>query len=379
MQDCDAALVAAANLILSPTNTSGLAELGALAPDGSSKTFDTSASGYARAEAVSALYVKRLDDAIRDGDHIRAVIRATASNSDGRSSAFANPNPDAHVVLMRSAYAASGLAPQDTAFVEMHGTGTAVGDPLEAEAVARVFGGNRTYIGSVKPNVGHSEGASGLTSIIKAVLTLEHGVIPPNIKFNQPNPKIRFGETGLTVPVALTPWPVNKSRRVSVNSFGLGGSNAHAIIESWHPDSNETAGTVNASTGPHLIAFSAFRDESLKQMIDQTSEYISNRTDSAVNVAYTMNTRRHHRRKRGFAICRDGRFSHTHVAPEILTSPRLVFVFTGQGALLLGAGAQLAERYPSFEADLLSMDRTLQGTSEPPSWSLRGMFSRQHY
>ncbi|KPI35158.1 Lovastatin diketide synthase LovF [Cyphellophora attinorum] len=373
MQDCDAALVAAANLIFSPTNTSGLADLGALAPDGSSKTFDASASGYARAEAVSALYVKRLDDAMRDGDHIRAVIRATASNSDGRSSAFANPNPDAHVELMRSAYAASGLAPQDTAFVEMHGTGTAVGDPLEAEAVARVFGGSQTYIGSVKPNVGHAEGASGLTSIFKAVLALEHGVIPPNIKFNLPNPKIRFGEAGLIVPVAPTPWPAHKARRVSVNSFGLGGSNAHAIIESWSSNSNGALNTAEPSTGSHLIAFSAFRDESLKQMIDQTREYVSKNADSDVNVAYTMNTRRQHRRKRGFTICRDGQLIHTHMAPETLTNPRVVFVFTGQGALSLGAGAQLAERYPSFDADLVSMDRTLQATSEPPSWCLRKM------
>lgn len=229
MRNCESALVATANLIISPTNTSGLADLGALASDGSSKTFDAAASGYARAEAVSALYVKRLEDALNDGDRVRAIIRATASNSDGRSSAFANPNPEAHVELMTAAYAVSGLAPQDTAFVEMHGTGTAVGDPLEAEAVGRVFGGARhgTYVGSVKPNVGHSEGASGLTSVIKAVLALEHSVIPPNIKFNHPNPRIPFEEAGLIVPAVSTPWPAGKAKRISVNSSGLGGSNAH--------------------------------------------------------------------------------------------------------------------------------------------------------
>ena len=231
LHDCDSALVVTANLILSPTNTSGLADLGALASDGSSKTFDVSASGYARAEAVSALFVKRLDDALVNGDPIRAVIRATASNSDGRSSAFSNPSPAAHVELMRTAYAVSGLSPHDTAFVEMHGTGTAVRDPIEAEAVAEVFGSTEdsssTYIGSVKPNVGHSKGASGLTSVIKAVLALEHEVLPPNIKFNQPNPRIPFAEAGLIVPVELTSWPAGKAKRVSVNSFGLGGSNAH--------------------------------------------------------------------------------------------------------------------------------------------------------
>lgn len=230
--NCKAALVATANLILSPTNTSGLADLGALASDGVSRTFDAQASGYARAEAVSALYIKPLSEAISDGDSIRAVIRATATNSDGRSSAFSSPNPAAQASLMKSAYAAGDLDPRDTAFVEMHGTGTAVGDPIEADAVAQVFGGTaqNVFVGSVKPNVGHSEGASGLTSIIKAVLALEHDTVPPNIHLKQPNPKIPFLKAGLAVPTASSPWPKGKAKRVSVNSFGLGGSNAHVRL-----------------------------------------------------------------------------------------------------------------------------------------------------
>lgn len=147
--DCSAAIVAGANLILSPTNTSGLAEVGALSPDASCKTFDAKANGYARAEGVNALYLKKLSDAVACGDHIRAVIRSTASNSDGRSSSFSNPNPDAHAALMRSAYRRVGLHPAQTGFVEMHGTGTAAGDPIEARAVGEVFGDGGTYIGSV--------------------------------------------------------------------------------------------------------------------------------------------------------------------------------------------------------------------------------------
>ena len=136
-------------MIFSPTNTSGLADVGALSPDASCKTFDASANGYARAEGINAVYVKTLSHAIASGDSIRAVIRATASNSDGRSSSFASPNPEAHAKLMRRAYSKAGLHPSQTGFVELHGTGTPVGDPIEANAVARVFGNGGTYIGSV--------------------------------------------------------------------------------------------------------------------------------------------------------------------------------------------------------------------------------------
>lgn len=160
----------------------------ALSPDGSCKTFDASANGYARGEGISSIYIKRLDEALRDGNPIRAVIRGSASNADGKTAGISMPNSDAHEALIRQAYKGAGLEMDETAVVECHGTGTKVGDPTEVIAVAKCFGNKRTYIGSVKPNLGHSEAAAALTSICKSVLALENRTIIPNIKFTNPNP-----------------------------------------------------------------------------------------------------------------------------------------------------------------------------------------------
>lgn len=183
------AVVAGTNLILAPGLTVSMSLLMALSPEGSSKSFDAAADGYARGEAVTALYIKRLDDAIRDGNPIRAVIRSSAAGADGRSrGGMANPNPDAHEAIIKRAYAAAGLDMSQTAMVEAHGTGTPVGDPIEVEAIARCFGKEGAYLGAVKPNLGHSEGAAAITSVMKAVLSLENRTIIPNIKFHNPNP-----------------------------------------------------------------------------------------------------------------------------------------------------------------------------------------------
>jgi acyl transferase domain-containing protein len=214
--------------------TIAMTEQGVLSPDGRCKTFDAAADGYARGEAINAVYIKKLSDAIRDRDPIRAVIRATASNADGKTSSMSVPSLESHEAMIRDAYNAAGIKDHSrTAFVECHGTGTAVGDPLEVGAVANVFGGQKgVYIGSIKPNVGHSEGASGLTSVIKAVLALERKIIPPNINFCTPNPKIAFEEANLKVPTVPIPWPTEFSERVSINAFGIGGANAHVILDS---------------------------------------------------------------------------------------------------------------------------------------------------
>lgn len=219
---------------MAPGMTIAMTEQGVLSPDGTCKTFDAAANGYARGEAINAIYIKKLSDAIRDGDPVRAVIRATASNSDGKTSSMSVPSLESHEAMIRHAYMVAGIKDHSsTAFVECHGTGTAVGDPLEVGAIANVFGGQKgIYIGSVKPNVGHSEGASGLTSIIKAVLALEKKIIPPNINFCTPSPKIPFEKENLRVPTEPISWPVGFSERVSINAFGIGGANAHVILDS---------------------------------------------------------------------------------------------------------------------------------------------------
>ena len=189
---CPSAIVAGANIIMTPRGGIGMTSMGVLAADGNCKSFDASANGFARGESVCALYIKRLDDAIRDGNPIRAVIRACDSNADGGdgSRTFGTPNASAQETLIRQTYARASLPLSDTKVVECHGTGTPIGDPLETTAVARCFGGQeKVYIGSVKPNLGHGEGGSAMASIVKAVVALESKTILPNIKFNEPNPK----------------------------------------------------------------------------------------------------------------------------------------------------------------------------------------------
>ncbi|EHK98537.1 putative Erythronolide synthase, modules 5 and 6 [Glarea lozoyensis 74030] len=175
------------------------------------KNIGTFANGYGRAEGIACLYVKRLDEAIRDGNPVRAVIRASASNADGKTAALTVPNPVAHESFIRQAYENAGLSFRDTAMVECHGSGTFVGDSLEVSA-------------------GHSEGASAITSIIKAVVSLENTTILPNIKFTTPSPKIPWKTGKLQVPTEPLPWPEDRRERISVNSFGIGGSNVHVSI-----------------------------------------------------------------------------------------------------------------------------------------------------
>ncbi|TLD18134.1 hypothetical protein PspLS_10429 [Pyricularia sp. CBS 133598] len=188
--ECDSALVMGVNVILSPAFTGLMAEQGVMATDASCKTFDAAADGYARAEAANCLFIKRMDWALRDGSPIRAVVRGSAVNSDGRTPGIATPSSEAQVAVIRSAYRQAGIAETEiakTAMVECHGTGTAVGDAVEANAIASVFGDKGVVITSVKPNLGHSEGAAAITSIIKAILCLENRTIPPNIKFHSPS------------------------------------------------------------------------------------------------------------------------------------------------------------------------------------------------
>lgn len=187
--ECEAAVVGGTSIITSPRMTVALTDQGVLSPTGSCKTFDANADGYARGEGVSAIYVKRLSDAVRDGDTIRAVIRSTAANSDGKTPGMTMPNTYGHEAVIRKAYESAGIIDfSQTAMIECHGTGTKVGDPIETKAVGRIFGADGVYIGSVKPNLGHSEGNSGLSSVLKMVMALEKKTIPPQINFNTPNP-----------------------------------------------------------------------------------------------------------------------------------------------------------------------------------------------
>ena len=193
-----------ANVFFNPDNMTSMANLGMLSPDGICYSFDHRANGYARGEGYGFLVIKRLSDALKDGDTIRTIIRATGSNQDGKTPGITQPNGDAQVRLIRDTYQSAGLERRMTRYFEAHGTGTPTGDPIEARAIAMAFDGERSegdplYIGSVKTNIGHLEGASGIASLIKTLLVLEKGVIPPNLWFEKANPRISESEWNIKV------------------------------------------------------------------------------------------------------------------------------------------------------------------------------------
>ncbi|KAK6956533.1 hypothetical protein Daesc_001811 [Daldinia eschscholtzii] len=369
--DASAAIVAGSNLILGPSLSILMTSEGVLSPDGSCKSFDAAANGYARAEGITAIYVKRLTDAIRDGNPIRAVIRGTAANSDGKSQGMLVPRGEALESLMRKVYSDSGLNPAETAFVECHGTGTSVGDPIETSAVGEVFGDSGVYIGSVKPNIGHCEGSAGLASLIKAVLALQHKTIPPNIKFNTPNAKIPFTEKRLKVPTAPTPFPANKAERISVNSFGIGGSNAHIIIDSF-PNSEETS-PIERAKRPELLIISANTQNSLKQQVEQYEKYISLRTSNVYNVAYTLALRRERLPHRAFMIKSDDQIvdiSGLARIPARSSRRKVTMIFTGQGSQWAEMGKGLFLTNREFREDIHLMDDILRRAARPPNWTI---------
>ncbi|KIM92741.1 hypothetical protein OIDMADRAFT_62276 [Oidiodendron maius Zn] len=372
--DCESAIVGGANLIHAPGMTTWMTEKGMLSPDGSCKTFSADADGYGRGEAITAIFVKPLQTAIRDGNPIRAIIRSTMTNSDGKTAGITNPSTESQEAMIRKAYQVAGITDfSKTAFVECHGTGTSSGDPAEANAVARVFGDAGVFIGSVKPNLGHSEGASGLTSLIKAVLTLENRTIPPNIKFLSPNPKIPFKERRLTVPLEPIPWPESQYERVSVNSFGLGGTNAHVILDSARSFNvpNPSSASQHA-TSPQLLLFSANSATSLQKMTGSFEHWISNRSDDLEHLAYTLANRREHFLHRAFMVAsrdRGGVTSQGKAAAS--TSRNLVMVFTGQGAQWPCMGRELLFRSDMcFQSTIRSLDKYLQELPDRPQWTL---------
>lgn len=378
--DCSSAIVSGTNIIMAPALITAMSEQGVLNAEGSCKTFSAAADGYARGEAIVALYIKSLDDALRDGNPIRAVISGAATNSDGRTNGFSVPSAAAQEALIRHTYRVAGISDADvakTGFVECHGTGTPVGDPIETKAVARVFGatdgdGDGVYIGSIKPNLGHSEGASGLTSVIKAVLSLEHRTIPPNIKAWPLNPKIPFESNKLLIPSEPTPWPADRNERISVNSFGVGGANAHVIIDSissLHQQTTALGGkTAVASTDtttPHLLVYSANNQQSLKEMTQKYENFVSQAPDSLdlADLSYTLATRREHLPIRSFAVSTRDKPGHASVplAPSASAKPpSIVMVFTGQGAQWPQMGRDLYHANPVFNRTIKSLDEHLQ-------------------
>ncbi|KAL0940386.1 polyketide synthase [Colletotrichum truncatum] len=234
--ECSTALVTGSSLILTPTFTHFLSNLGFLSPDSKCWAFDHRANGYARGEGFIALLLKPVAAALRDGDMIRSVIRASGSNQDGQTPSMTQPSPRAQEELIRHVYQQAKLSFDKTRYVEAHGTGTPVGDPIEVKAIGSVFRGSRStteplYIGSVKTNIGHLEGSSGLAGVVKAIISLEKGIIPPHALYEKINPDIDAEFYNIAIPTEEVAWPSRDLRRISVNSFGFGGTNTHVVLD----------------------------------------------------------------------------------------------------------------------------------------------------
>ncbi|EAU32451.1 hypothetical protein ATEG_07067 [Aspergillus terreus NIH2624] len=360
--EADAAVVAGCNLNLEPAEFVSMSMLGIFNDDGRTYSFDHRAkSGFARGEGVGCLILKPLEHAIRDNDHIYSVIVNTGVNQDGRTTGITNPSGDAQEKLIREVYTRAGISTEDTGFVEAHGTGTKVGDPIEAGVLSRVFSPGRTkrfplYVGSAKSNFGHLENTSGIVSIIKASLMLEKGFILPNANFEKANDAIPFDKYHLKVPTTIRPWPKNK-RFISINNFGFGGSNTHVVLERFRPPSDTETSFIEAS--PRLFVLSANDEAAAKSMMTKLSVYIEQHPEVfqkrlAYDLAYTLGQRRTHFQWR-VAIAASGcnelgaALHGVDVRPNrAVKSPKIAFVYTGQGAQWARMGQELMSSHPVF-------------------------------
>ncbi|KAL4899855.1 hypothetical protein BDW74DRAFT_188874 [Aspergillus multicolor] len=366
--ECSSAIVGGANLILTPTLHMSLSSSGVLSPDGICKTFDASADGFGRAEAVNAVLVKPLDAAIRDGDAIRAVIRATTCNNDGHTLILTTPSAKAQEELIRQAYKKAGIEDtEQTAYFECHGTGTMAGDTAEMSAVSKVFP-KGIHVGSTKPNFGHSEGTSGLTSLIKAVLSLENKTVLPHIHMVDPNPSIPFESANLTVPKDELPWPTDRKERISV------------ILDSASSLSLSDAcnGRPTRLSHPRLLVVSANSEKSLGRRIADIKAYIQEKPERIADLAFTLGERREHLAQRAFLLETEARESGSfHVGTaDCKAIPEVTFVFTGQGAQWSAMGKALIETFEVFKRSIEQLDRALQHIDRPPAWKLKDLLSQ---
>jgi len=362
------AIAGGVNLILSPEVLLCLARWGMLSPDAHCKTFDASANGFVRAEGCGVILIKRLSTAMADGDRVIALIRGSAVNQDGPSSGFAVPNGLAQIGVMRDALAASGLSPGAVGYIEAHGTGTTLGDPIEMDGIATVYGEGRSrplVVGAVKSNVGHLEAAAGVTGLIKTVLALAHRQIPPNVNFRVPTPHIPWDEIPVRVPTTLEPWEPIEGRRIAgVSSFGFSGTNAHVILEEApQPPAAATA----AAPAPHLITLSARSPAALDALANLYAERLERDGADVASLGPAAAAGRTHMPYRLSVTGADA----NALAASLRAAARgedcaelkrariagaaqagVAFLFTGQGAQYAGMGRELAQASPVFREAL---------------------------
>lgn len=298
-RECSLALAGGVNVILSPTLSELLARASALSPDGRCKTFDAQANGFVRGEGAGLVVLQRLTDAQRAGHRILAVIRGSAVNQDGRSTGLTAPNVRSQVAMLRSALHSAALLPTDLDFIETHGTGTALGDPIELDALSQVFGsprpdGRPCWLGAVKSNIGHLEAAAGVAGLIKATLAVQRGVLPGNLHFSTLNPRIHLDGTPLSVAQASTELPMRRDGLLAgVSAFGLSGTNAHVILASPpRPPVIEAIEAVEPE--PQLVPLSATSRPALRALAAAWATALQAQPAALCDIAYTASLRRSH-------------------------------------------------------------------------------------
>jgi acyl transferase domain-containing protein len=388
--ESELALVGGVNLMLAPGGMVALSRASMFSPDGRSRAFDATATGYVRGEGAGLVVLKPLDQARRDRDRIYAVIRGTAVNQDGRTQGITVPSGAAQEANFRAALAAAGIAARDVGYVEAHGTGTPVGDPIEANALGRVLAQDRdpervAFVGSVKTNIGHLEGGAGIAGLIKAALSVHHRRILPNQHFEIPNPEIDFARWRLEVPTTARDWPSHYPRAIaSVNSFGFGGTNANVVLDqdadADHVPLAQVSPEMPIGT-PTVLTLSARSEPALRQLAQEYADHLAQHPVELEAVAGNLALRRSHHShrlavtaaEREQAVARLRAYAEGAAGGGFAAGAshrargKLAFLFNGQGPQWFAMGRILLETSPVFRAKVTECDKLAR---EYLDWSI---------
>lgn len=390
--ECTTAIAGGVNLVLLPDDTVIFSEAGMLAPDGRCKFGDASADGFVRSDGVGAVILKPLEQALADGDRVRAVVVGSAAGNDGQTSGYlVTPGITGQQQVLRRAYRHAGIDPADVDYVEAHGTGTRVGDSVELRALATVLGAGRPggrpcWVGSVKTNIGHAEAAAGIAGFIKTVLCLQHRTVPPSLHVNEPNPALEWEQAPLRIPHTATPLdPPGRPALAGVSSFGFSGTNAHVVLRAFH-EAEDPAATAEVGDRSEILQLCASDRDRLRNLAASWAGYLAPEGEGRRHAWGAVTRSAAVRRQHGTCRLAIPAASHeeasvalrhfmqgeqplgssfTETAPQ--SAPRIAFVYPGQGGQWIGMGKQLLATEPVFAEAISACDAAIQHEA---GWSL---------